>query len=229
MRRIPVIAIYVLVVCLTLPWTFASAEDASPMAVGLPGLAAADTVRTNLWLTEALMAEIVASTAKQLPPPPAAVRLLQEANSDADVIFMAVAARVLSGLGYELYVPEDDPAQQGAVEYEFAFTVVMVDLSYPDVGRSLGLWRQWVERDMSVTAQVGITEVGSGRLLLNDLVERRFLDRVPSDDFDDVNSDLYPFTIAETKDSGWRGRIEAIVVLGTLAGLVAVYFANTSD
>ena len=43
------------------------------------------------------------------------------------------------------------------------------------------------------------------------------------------NSELYDFTTAETSESGWQRRIEEIVVLGTLAGLVAVYFANTGN
>ena len=52
---------------------------------------------------------------------------------------------------------------------------------------------------------------------------------MPDGDFDRVNSDLYGFTRAQTAESGWQRRMEEIVVLGTLAGLVAVYFANTTD
>mgnify|MGYP006879661901 CR=1 FL=1 len=66
-------------------------------------------------------------------------------------------------------------------------------------------------------------------MLLNQRVARSFSDRVPSSDFDSVNSDLYPFTTAETEESGWQRRLEEIVVLGALTGLVVIYFANTSN
>ena len=66
-------------------------------------------------------------------------------------------------------------------------------------------------------------------MLLSSRVARSFSDRVPSDDFDDVNSNLYSFTTAETGESGWQRRLEEIVVLGALAALVAIYFANTAN
>ena len=66
-------------------------------------------------------------------------------------------------------------------------------------------------------------------MLLSDQVQRRFSDRVSSDDCGTVDSQLYDFTTAEISESGWKGRMEEIIVLGTLAGLVAIYFANTGD
>jgi len=44
---------------------------------------------------------------------------------------------------------------------------------------------------------------------------------------DAVESTAYPFTQAAEQTSGSSRRLEQIVVLGALAGLVAVYFANT--
>ncbi len=104
-----------------------------------------------------------------------------------------------------------------------------MELSYPEVGRTLGIWQRWVERDVSVTASVDVSEADSGLLLFKDILERRFSDRVDHEDFDDVESELYDFTTADKAGSGWQNRIEEIVVLGTLVALIAVYFANTGN
>ncbi len=198
-------------------------------AAGLPGVAAADTVRTNLWLIEALMGEIVNTAAAVMPPAPGAVRLEATRDDPRNDIFQAVAAEILGAAGYDLYVAEEDPARQGAVDYVFGFSVQDIALSYPDVGRTLGIWRRWVERELSVAVLVEVSEEASGRLLFNERLERRYGDRLDSGDFDDVDADVYEFTTAETTETGWKSRIEEIVVLGTLAGLVAIYFANTGN
>jgi hypothetical protein len=196
---------------------------------GLPGTADPDTVRTNLWLTEALMAEIVGVGAAQLPPPPAAVRLVTLQSDPRNDLFRAVAAKVLGERGYELYVPEADETRQGAVDYVFGFSVQNIKVDYPAVGRTLGLWRRWVARDLEVSALIEVSEEASGRLLLSERIVRRFGDRIGDGVFDVVDSDVYDFTTAPTRESGWQNRLEEVVVLGTLAGLVAIYFANTGN
>lgn len=196
---------------------------------GLPASTDSDTVRTNLWLTEALMAEVVHAAAMVMPPAPAAVRLTALRDDARNDIFQAVAAEVLASKGYELFVPEEDSTRQAAVDYVFGYSVQSIKLSYPDVGRTLGIWRRWVAREMAVSVLVEISEESSGRLLLSDRIERKFGDRFDSDNFADVDTDEYEFTTAETSESGWKSRMEEIVVLGTLAGLVAIYFANTGD
>ncbi len=203
----------------------ARAESAS----GLPGSAASDTVRTNLWLTEALMAEVAEAAASVLPPAPAAVRLASMRDDPRDDIFQAVAARVLADRGYDIYVSVSDSARLAAVDYVFAYSVQNIDLAYPDVGRTLGIWRRWVAREMTVSVLVEVSEEASGRLLLNERIARKFGDRFDSGDFAAVDTDEYEFTTAETEESGWKSRAEEIVVLSTLAGLVAIYFANTGD
>jgi len=205
----------------------ASAQTAP--ATGLPAPAAADTVRTNIWLTEALMAEIVNAVIDELPPAPAAVRLVPTDKAKATELFGTVASRLLAARGYELYEAQEDEARQAAADVDFAYSVEGVELSYPDAGRTLGIWRRWVERNLSVTVLAKVTEASTGRLLLDRRLVRAFNDRVPDDDFGDVNSNLYPFTNAPTAESAWRRRLEEIVVLGALAGLVAIYFANTRD
>lgn len=198
-------------------------------AQSLPETTEPDTVRTNIWLTEALMGEIVTRAARVLPPPPSAVRLNLTGNTDADGLLKEAMVRVLGGLGYTLYLPDEDEARLAAVDYQLDSEVVGVELSYPDVGRTLGIWRQWVARELTVTAQVEVSAEDSGLILFSDRIVRSFADRVSSDDFGHVDSSLYDFTTAETKESGWKSRMEEIVVLGALAGLVAVYFANTTD
>ena len=102
-----------------------------------------------------------------------------------------------------------------------------IALYYPDTGHRLGLWRQWVARDIELTVMISLQDMASGRLLLSDRYTRSFSDRVPDDNFAAVNSDVYPFTSGEPAQSGWKGRVEEIVVLGALAALVAIYLANT--
>ena len=108
----------------------------STSTVALPAAAGADTVHTNLWLTEALMGEIVSAAVLTLPPAPGAVRLvlmgpppLPTAIADPrNDLFQAVAARVLADAGYELYVTGEDPSRQGAVDYVFAYSVQAIKL-----------------------------------------------------------------------------------------------------
>jgi hypothetical protein len=208
--------------------------------LSLPAAGIRDTVRTNIWLTEALLAEIASRTARVLPPPPAAVRLVNTGPTkkgsgsevsleDDQLMFNEAMVRVLGGLGYSLFASEEDEAREGAVDYVITYQVVRVKLDYPDVGRTLGIWRQWIARELEITAQVEVKEADSGRILLADRITRSFSDRVGSGDLVHVDSNLYPFTTAEVGESGWRSRLEEMVVLGTLAGLVAVYFANTAD
>ena len=205
-------------------------EDAtSASSTGMPALGAPDTVRTNLWLTEALMGEIVAKASRTIPPDPATILITTRGDSDMDKLFGGVASRLLSEAGHQLFVVSRDSTVLFPVDYLFDYKVIGVELAYPEVGRTLGIWQRWVARDISVTASVDISAADSGRLLFKDLVERRFSDRVDSGDFDDVESDIYEFTNAEKTGSGWQSRMEEIVVLGTLVGLIAIYFANTGS
>jgi len=110
-----------------------------------------------------------------------------------------------------------------------SFDVISVDLAYPEVGRTLGLWRRWVSRNIQVTTNIEVTELESGRLLLGERMTRSFNDRLENQNFDDVNSEVYDFTAASTSESGWKRRTEEIVVLGTLAALIAIYFTNTGN
>jgi hypothetical protein len=199
------------------------------MAGQLPAMAEADTVRTNLWLTEALMGEIVSHAAAFMPPAPGAVLVVNQGTDDANDLFGSVAAAVLTGRGYDLFVVTEDSMVQAPVDYVFSYQVVGVELIYPEVGRTLGIWKRWIGREIAVTASVEVATSSAGQLLFKEIVVRRFSDRVDKDDFQDVESGLYNFTTAQTSGSGWQNRMEEIVVLGTLVGLIAVYFSNTGN
>lgn len=209
--------------------SWAADQPEEPLAGQLPPMAQPDTVRTNLWLTEALMGEIVDHAAAFIPPAPGSVLVVNQGAGDADELFGGVAAEILGKRGYELFVVMADSLEQAPVDYVFSFKVMGVDLDYPDVGRTLGIWKRWIGREVAVTASVEVATSNAGQLLFKEIVERSFSDRVDNDDFDDVESDLYDFTTATTRGSGWQSRIEEIVVLGTLVGLIAVYFANTGN
>jgi hypothetical protein len=210
--------------------TVLAADDPAVAPPGaLPDPAAPDTVRTNLWLTEALMGEIVTTAAASLPPGPHAVKLVDEGGTEGDALFGGEAANILREQGHQLFVAAQDSTLIPPVDYIFGFKVIGVDLSYPEVGRTLGIWQRWVARDLSVSVSVEISAANSGQLLFKDIPERRFSDRVDNSDFDLVGNDLYEFTDAQMAGSGWQNRMEEIVVLGTLVALIAIYFANTGS
>jgi hypothetical protein len=244
--------------------------------------AAVDTLRTNLWLSESLMRDVVATVAGSLPRAPVGVRIVTTRNEPEDELLREIAADELHRRGYDVYLaaPPETPASASAAaadaepdedrtqgedekgaageedaadlppqtdleaslraaaaaqraggedpaEYVLKLRIQEFELAYPETGRRLGIWRQWVSRRLRLSVGFTVEETDTGRLLVSDRVTRSYHDRVPSDYFDDVESDQYTFTAAELQPSGWQGKIEEIMVLGTLAGLVAVYFANT--
>jgi len=224
-----------LLLALVIGWTFTvpGVKAAPPQ---LNSLEPADSLPTNLWLAEALMAEIVTDAAGYLPAPPQTVALQLTGATPGEVLFGTVATDVLRTLGYELYLTDD--SETAAAEssesdpvaaYGFQVKLGQLDLAYPEAGKRFGIWRQWVARQMALSAVITIVEHESGRLLLNDQFPRSYRDRIPNGELDSVGSDGYSFTVAEVPASGWGRRLEEVVVLGTLTGLVAIYFANTGN
>ena len=192
-------------------------------------LTVADSVRSNLWLCESLMEDIAGQAVRTLRPAPGAVRVERRGKLEGEEILGQVVYQVLSAAGYEVFTDVEDSSRQAAVDYIYSCQLKQIELTYPRVGRTLGLWRQWVDRDLSVSADIQVLEANTGRLLFTDLVTRQFSDRIGAGDLDAVNSNLYSFTSAETSESGWHRRLEEIAVVGTLTGMVAVYFANTGN
>jgi hypothetical protein len=188
---------------------------------------AADTVRTNLWLIEALMREAAVAAIRALPPAPADVRLEPEHEDPQEELFTQVALQELEARGYSVYLGGGEDAETAEGDYILTYRVADVDLDYPQTGRRLGIWREWIARRLEVTVVAELTERASGRLLFSDRVVRSYGDRVPDEDWDAVESGPDEFTKGTIKESGWQRRLEEIVVLATLTGLVAVYFANT--
>jgi hypothetical protein len=216
---------------LTLAGGVRAATPAAEGPLDLGGPAVADSLRTNLWLVEAMMGEIAGEAVSALPPAPARVLLTDRPapGDKAAELMRMVTSRVLADRGYVVLVDHPDSLRGSGPDCTATFSVDQVELTYPDVGRTLGLWRKWVDREVNVVVSAEIADAASGQLLFNDRLARRFSDRVPDGEFPEVNSRLYPFTTAEVGESGWHRRLEEFAVLGTLVGLVAVYFANTGD
>lgn len=217
----------------------AAASGEAPGAGGATQGASADTLRTNLWLTRSLLSEIAQAAAEALPPPPAGVMLAPGDSSGATTLLTEQAFALLTDLGYVLYgaaagadslgAPAGAAAPSAGVDAVLGYRVLGVQLQYPKVGRTLGLWKRWIDRSLTVTAQLDIREAQSGRILLRQTLERSLADRLEAGDLLAVQSPLYPFTSTQAAEGAGRRRLETVVVLGALAGLVAVYFANTTN
>jgi hypothetical protein len=208
---------------------WAESGDSGSAADSFSALTAVDSVRTNLWLSESLVKEIVIHTLASMRPAPGAIRIEQAGKLASEDLLGQMAFEVMTDAGYEVFTAVNDTAHLAAVDYVYTYKVAKVDLEYPRVGRTLGVWWQWVDRDLSASADIQIIEADTGRLVFDDLVVRQFSDRIGADDFSAINSEIYSFTTAEPSESGWHRRLEEIVVVGTLTGMVAVYFANTGN
>jgi hypothetical protein len=202
----------------------------------LPGVGAIDTVHTNVWLAQAVLAEVVAEIAAALPPAPGDVVVRPLVKAPGNALLIGAVEDLLKPRGYTIYLDERDIAGKSAPvpslpagSSELRLSCEEITLVYPRVGRRFGLWRQWVDRELSVTVMVTILDRDTGRMLYDERVTRAYGDRVPANRLDDVRSSAYTFTDAEVAEVGWRRRVEQTVVIGTLAGLVALYFANTGS
>ncbi len=184
-----------------------------------------DTLRTNLQVAEALMGEAMQSVLPALPPPPAAMILIPGSTEQAAVVTTNVATRQFTEAGYTVYL-EQGPVDSVDPVYEFRFRVENLQLAYPETGRRLLFWKSWVGRQMDLALQVTVTDA-EGQVLVSRRQAHGYQDRVPVDMMEAVESPTYEFTQAETEPGKTSRRVEQVVVLGALAALVAVYFANT--
>lgn len=185
-----------------------------------------DTLRTNLWVAEALLGKVVADLLAELPPPPALILLVPATTEPAANLMTNIATNRLQSAGYTVYL---DKVPSGTEEpvVELRYRVVAMELRYPETGRRLGIWKSWFSRQMDLSAQVTVVDRATGQVLSSRHVAHHFADRLPHGYQLAIESKSYPFTKAQLQASGWTRRLEEIVVLGALVGLVAVYFANT--
>jgi hypothetical protein len=186
----------------------------------------ADTLRANVEIAEALLADAAREAIALLPPPPAVVVLIPATTEPAANLMINVATAQLQAARYTVHLETAAPGTEDPV-YEFRYRVDELRLRYPDTGRRLGLWKTWVARDVTLAVQVTLVEAATGEILGSRRLVRGFQDRVPAGQLAAVESAAYPFTRATPQESGLAGKLEEIVVLGTLAGLIAIYFANT--
>lgn len=211
------------------PASEAEAEASAPDLARTPVFAStgADTLRSNLWVAEALLNTSLGELLPALPPPPAAVLLIPGSTDAPSNLLTAVATSRLQQEGYTVHldrVPDDTELQV----VELRYRISKLELSYPAVDRRLGLWKSWVDRQMHLAAQFTMVDRGSGQVLSSKRLSRTYQDRFPHRHLAAVEaSDGPAFTRALPTASGWTRRLEEVVVLGTLVGLVAIYFANT--
>jgi len=210
----------------------ADADTAATMD-GLPAAPAvvfargeADTLRSNLEVVEALVGSALGTALGGLPAPPAAVVLVPSSTEPADELVTRVATGHLLDRGYQVHV-DDRPAGTELAVLEFRYRVDELALTYPDTGRRLGLWKTWIARDLGLVLQATLVDAGDGQVISSRRLVRSFQDRIPDEHLAAVESLAYPFTTASPQESGLARQLEEIVVLGTLVGLVAIYFANT--
>jgi hypothetical protein len=205
----------------------------SVVAPGVLRAAGADSVRTNIWLAQALLADLIREAAEVLPPG-ATVVLIPGDDHEADPLMEVAAYDVLDAAGHPVLLP-DPEVEIGAGDglpadaFELSWRLERVVLEYPRVGRFLGLWSRWVDRDLEATALLTVRDRGTGRLLLDRRVVKTYNDRIGNKSLDEVNSDLYAFTAAKPDEGGLRGILEEVVVIGALTSMVAVYFANSGS
>ena len=184
-----------------------------------------DTLRTNLWVAEALLGSVVSDLLLDLPPPPARILLVPASTEPAANLLTSVATNMLQRAGHKVHLDKVPPGTEEPV-IELRYRVEGLQLDYPATGRRLGLWKSWFSRRMAFTAQVTVVNRFDGQVLSSRRISRTFMDRVPYDHRAVIESSSYSFTQAQPQASGWTRRLEEIVVLGALAGLVAIYFAN---
>jgi len=214
-----------------------AAADETAMPASTPSFdsAAADTIRTNLWTVQALLTDIARETVAVVPGRERRVYLKARGQHEALPLLETALYAMLVESGHEAYLEAsatdgtENPVRPAAAEFEVRYLFEDCDLGYPEVGRKFGLWRQWIDREIEISVLISVVELASGRLLMDERLERRFTDRLPSGYMALVDEPTYEFTTAEPAESGLGTIMEELVVLGALTGLVAIYFTNTGN
>jgi hypothetical protein len=192
------------------------AEDARAAVTPVPlATAGDDTVRTNLQVALALMDEAL-SEVMVVPG---------STKSEADLLTNLATSR-LRDAGYTVHL---DMAPDGTDTpvLELRYRVEDLRLAYPRTGRRLLFFKSWVGRRMDLALQVTAVDRHDGQVLVSRRVVTGYTDRFPTDHLEAVQSPTYDFTQADLPASSTSRRLEQVVVLGALAGLAAIYFANT--
>ncbi len=185
-----------------------------------------DSIRTNLMVAEALLGDALAEVTSALPTAPTVVVLVPGSNEPAANLLTTVATHHLMAAGHTVHLDRAPVGTDGPV-YELRYRVDRLDLAYPASGRRFMLWSGWVDRSVDLVVQFTLVDAADSQVITSRRVVRRFHDRVEADQVAALEAPLYPFTTAAVEGGGWTRRLEEIVVLGTLASLVAIYFANT--
>ena len=90
--------------------------------------------------------------------------------------------------GHEVFLIDEDVPATPDVTHILGFRMLGVTLKYPEVGRTLGLWRNWIGRQLKVSVLANVSESPSGRLAFYRRVERNYQDRFPDGLLSDIQS-----------------------------------------
>jgi hypothetical protein len=203
------------------------ADDAPPiMPEAVLAPTSPDTLRTNLMVAEALLGDALAEITAALPSAPTTIVLVPGSTEHAANLLTTVATHHLLAAGHRVHMDQVPPGTEPPV-YELRYRVDDLELTYPDSGRRFVFWDGWVDRQLDLVVQFTLVDQRDNQVIASQRIVRRFQDRIEADQLAALEAPTYPFTMASVEGGGWSRRLEEIVVLGTLAGLVAIYFANT--
>jgi len=193
--------------------------------------AARDSVRTNLWLARALLTDLSRDILADLPSGCRTVELVSEQQDPVSELFEPILFATLHQAGIAVYsaADRDSAATPPAPGYRVRYRFEKVALSYPAEGRTFGLWRSWLDRELAISAVYKVVQLPAGRIVVSRRRVHRYDDRLPAAQRRLVESDAYSFTSADLPGGGPRVLLEQMVVLGTLVGMVVAYFANTGS
>lgn len=194
-------------------------------------------VQSNLFEVRALLFDVAEKIGDRVPAQNVDVVFVPSASHEANDLFLEAMTTVLTNAGHTVLLDESSSASsqddteyiKPVGDYRIVFNLKDIDLAYPDAGRKFGLWRQWVDRDLSVSVHARVIESSSSVVLLDKLITNSKYDRISSNDFDTIESSAYSFTNSDVSESGVRRVFEQVVVISALSGMIAAYFANTGS
>jgi hypothetical protein len=209
------------------------------LLIANPSLAKEVTVSSSSNLVEvrSLLFDITEDICSKIPVSKSSVVLKPSASHEANDLFIEALTQNLSLSGHTVLLDvqpapgsqEDTEFITPVGEYLISFNMKEIILSYPEVGRKFGLWKQWIDRDLSVTVHSRILKVDTGVVLFDRLIITSIYDRIDAVNFEAIESNTYSFTNSEVSENGLRRVFEQVVVVGALSAMIAAYFSNTGS
>lgn len=131
----------------------------------------------------------------------------------------------LVGRGFRVRVGEN-PVGSDSASLELSYRVLDMGVAYPRQGRSHGMGRLWVQRDVSVRLSFQLTDLATNHVRWIQEAEASRTGRFPHRLLSVVESKEYPFTHAAFEKKSWTRYLEPVIVSGVVGGLVYLFYAN---